>query len=142
MAESTVPDLAHQTASTEEQTRSEERYVPPAVDIYEDDQGLVLLADMPGVNPSDLDVQADHEVVTIRGATHHLAQGEPFYREFELSGYYRQFRIPREIDTDRITAEMKFGVLTLRLPRSERALPRRIDVVARDSNASREGGES
>lgn len=139
MAESTVPDLAHQTTPAHEQTRSEERYAPPPVDIYEDDEGLVLLADMPGVEPDDLDVQADHEAVTIKGAAKHLIHGEPIYREFELSGYYRQFRLPREIDTDRITAEFKFGVLSLKLPRSQQVLPRRIEVVPLARDSAREG---
>lgn len=130
MAERTVPVPATQTAATREPTRSEEVYVAPPVDIYEDDQGLIVLADLPGVEPAALDVRVDRGVLTIQGRANHLATGDPVYREYQLTGFFRQFQLPEEVDSGRISAELKHGVLTLRLPRSEAARPRRIEVRA------------
>ncbi len=128
MAEPTVPTPAPTAAPTREPTRAEETFVPPPVDIYEDDQGLVVLVDLPGVEPSGLDVRVDRGSLTIQGRAGHLASGDPVYREYQLTGFFRQFQLPEEVDTGRIAAELRNGVLTLRLPRAERAQPRRIEV--------------
>jgi HSP20 family protein len=125
-----VPRGQGQAAPTREPTRSEERYVPPAVDIYEDDQGLVLLADMPGVDPGALDVRVERGVLTVQARASHQTPGEPISREYELTGFFRQFQLPEEVDTEQISADMKHGVLTLRLPRAQRAQPRRIQIQA------------
>jgi HSP20 family protein len=136
MAERTVPTPpARQTEEQREPTRSEERFVAPPVDIYEDDQGLVVVADLPGADPGALDVRVEHGILTIQArattgqtAEGQAAQGGPVYREYELTGFYRQFQLPEEIDSARIEAELKQGVLTLRLPRAAPAQPRRIQV--------------
>jgi len=114
--------------ATMEPTHSEEEYTPSAVDIYEDDQGLVVLADLPGMEPGALDVRVDNRVLTIRGRTQHLATGTPVYREYELTGFFRQFQLPEEIDQAGIEADLKQGLLTLRLPRAAPAPSRRIEV--------------
>jgi HSP20 family protein len=111
-----------------EPTHSEEEFTPPAVDIYEDDQGLMVLADLPGMEPGALDVRVDNGVLTIRGRTQHLATGTPVYREYELTGFFRQFQLPEEIEQAGIEADLKQGVLTLRLPRAAPAPLRRIEV--------------
>lgn len=130
MVERTVPAPTGSAAATRELTRAEERYVAPPVDIFEDEQGLVVVADLPGVEPSALDVRVDRGVLTIQGRAAHLAPADPVYREYELSGFFRQFQLPEEVDAARISAELAHGVLTLRLPRAERAQPRRIEVRA------------
>ena len=129
MAEKTVATPAQQP-ETREPTRAEETYVAPPVDIYEDDTGLVVLADLPGVAPETLDVRVERGVLTIQARAHHLAEGEAIHREFQLSGFFRQFQLPEVIDTAKIEADLKQGVLTLRLPREEPAQPRRIQVRA------------
>jgi HSP20 family protein len=111
-----------------EATRSQEVFAPPPVDIYEDEQGLVVVADLPGVEPGALDVRVDQGVLTIQGRTQALATGTPLHREYELPGFFRQFQLPEEIDTGGIEAALAQGVLTLRLPRAAPAPPRRIDV--------------
>jgi len=103
-------------------------FVPPPVDIYEDEQGLVVVADLPGVEPGGLDGRVDQGVLTIQGRTQSLATGTPLHREYELTGFFRQFQLPEEIETGRIEAALTQGVLTLRLPRAAPAPPRRIDV--------------
>ena len=111
-----------------EETRSREVFAPPPVDIYEDDQGLVVVADLPGVEPGALDVRVEQGVLTLLGRTQALAGGTPLHREYELTGFFRQFQLPEEIDAGRIEAALTQGVLTLRLPRAAPAPPRRIAV--------------
>jgi len=129
MAEKTVPQFAHdKEAQGKEETRSQERYVTPAVDIYETREGLVVKADLPGVAKDALDVRVENNLLTIRGRAAHCAPGELLYREYELANFYRQFELSDKVDQLKISAELKNGVLTLNLPKAEEAKPRRIDV--------------
>jgi HSP20 family protein len=130
MAETTVPSAGGDSGVAREPTRSEENYGNPPVDIYEDEQGLVVIADLPGVEATALEVGVERGVLTIRGRAAHLISGEPVHREYELTGFYRQFQLPDEVDASRIEAELKHGVLFVRLPRTERSQPRRIEVKA------------
>jgi len=132
--ETTVPAPAQSQEaqeSTREETRADEVYVLPPVDIYEDEQGsLIVLADLPGVEPSALDIRVERGILTLQGRAKHMAPGEPIYREFELTGFFRQFRLPENIDDEAVEAELKHGVLRLYLRRAESAQPRRIEVRA------------
>jgi HSP20 family molecular chaperone IbpA len=129
MAEKTVAAQAQQkTPPSREETRSQERYVTPAVDIYETGDGLVVKADLPGVAKQDLDLRVENNLLTIRGKANHLAPGEPIYREYGLVNFFRQFELNEKVDQSKISAELKHGVLTLNLPKAEAAKPRQIDV--------------
>jgi HSP20 family molecular chaperone IbpA len=130
MAEQTVPMAGPQDRAAHEPTRSGQDYVSPAVDIYEDEQGLHVIADLPGVEPNAVDVRVDRGVLTIQAQANHLVKMGSVYREYELTGFFRQFQLPEEIDAAKIAAEMKNGVLILHLPRAERMKPRRIEVVS------------
>jgi HSP20 family molecular chaperone IbpA len=127
-AEPPAPGTAAGAPAAQEPTRAQEAFAAPPVDIYEDDQGLVVVADLPGVEPGALDVRVDHGLLTIQGRARSLAPGTPLHREYALTGFYRQFQLPEEIDAARIAADLRQGVLTLRLPRAAPAPPRRIDV--------------
>jgi HSP20 family molecular chaperone IbpA len=98
------------------------------VDIYEDNRGLVVVADLPGVEPSSVDVRVERGLLTIQAPAGTPITGQPQYREYELTGFFRQFQLPEEIDAAQIAADLKHGVLTLHLPRVERHQPRRIQV--------------
>jgi HSP20 family molecular chaperone IbpA len=111
-----------------EATRSREVFAPPPVDIYEDDRGLVVVVDLPGVEPGALDVRVEQGVLTLLGRARALAPGTPLHREYELTGFFRQFQLPEEIDPGGIEAALTQGVLTLRLPRAAPTPPRRIEV--------------
>jgi HSP20 family molecular chaperone IbpA len=130
MAEKTVANRSRQQQApvNREETRSDERYVTPAVDIYETAEGLVVKADLPGVSKDGLDVRVENNLLSIRGRASHAAPGEPVYREYELVNFFRQFELNDKVDQQRISAELKHGVLTLSLPKAEEAKPRRIDV--------------
>ena len=105
--------------------------VPP-VDIVEDGNGITLKADLPGVSKESLSIQVDGETLTVEGA---VALGESkelraLYAEVRVARYRRSFALGRDLDTERIEASMKNGVLTLRVPKREQAKPRRIAVRA------------
>jgi len=110
-----------------ESTR-DQHYVSPAVDIFETDDVLTLVVDMPGVGKEQLEIDVEQGLLSIAAATGEQVTGEPIYREFRPSGYYRQFKLLEEFDTSRAEAELQNGVLTLRLPKAESAKPRKIAV--------------
>ena len=128
MAEQTVAAPEAQKPSMTESTRHHERYVAPPVDIYETRDGLVVLADLPGVAKEALDVRVDHNMLTIRGHARHAVPGEVTYREYELVNFFRQFELSDKVDQSHITADLKSGVLTLNLPKAQEAKPRQIEV--------------
>ena len=129
MPEKTVATTGgKQMAQSKERTRMQERYMQPPVDIYEADEGLVLLADLPGVSPDDLKVRLEDGILTIQATAKHLVDAEPIYREFELYNFFRQFELSEQVDQERITASINHGVLRLYLPRVEKAKPREIPV--------------
>lgn len=129
MAEKTVAARAQsKTPSSREETRSQERYITPPVDIYETQEGLVVKADLPGVPKEGLDVRVENNLLTIRGKSTHAAPGDPIHREYELANFFRQFELSEKVDQLKISAELKHGVLTLSLPKAEEAKPRKIEI--------------
>lgn len=128
MAEKTVATADVRKPATTESTRNQERYITPPVDIYETRDGLVVLADLPGVSKEALDVRVDNNVLTIRGRADHTHPTDETYREYELVNFFRQFELSDKVDQQRITADLKHGVLTLTLPKAEEAKPRQIEV--------------
>jgi HSP20 family protein len=133
MAEKTVdvPNTqgTQEVADRPEGTRTRERYVTPPVDIYEMPDGLVVTADLPGVTHEHLDVRVDNHVLTIRAQADHAHLAEPTYREYELVNYFRQFELSDKVDESKISADLKYGVVTLMLPKAEEAKPRQIAVA-------------
>lgn len=109
-----------------------QRAVQPAVDVFEDGAGITLLADLPGVPREQLELRIEDNTLLIEGAVHpHTPDGlEAVYAEVRVPRYRRSFTLSRELDTARIDASLKDGVLTLRIPRLAHAQPRRIAVSA------------
>src|SRR5712692_5667595 len=128
MAEHTVAAPEVQKPPMTERTRHHERHVAPPVDIYETQDGLVVLADVPGVAQETLDVRVDHNVLTIRGHARHPDPGEGTHQEYELVNFFRQFALSDTVDQSHITADLKSGVLTLHVPKAPEAKPRQIAV--------------
>jgi HSP20 family protein len=106
--------------------------VLPAVDVFEDAAGITLLADMPGVPRERLDLKVEGDALLIEGAVQQLTpEGlDAVYAELRVPRYRRSFTLSRELDTSRIEASLKDGVLTLRIPKQAHAQPRRITVTA------------
>lgn len=115
-------------AQPTQSTREDERYLVPPVDIYETKQGLVVVADLPGVEKSDLDINVEEGILTIQARTKADERPNPVYREFRLLNFYRQFQLGEMVDQDKISAELKHGVLKLTLPKVEKAKPKKIEV--------------
>jgi len=116
--------------ATQEQTP--QRAVLPAVDVYEDDAGITLLADMPGVSRDLLELKVEGDALSIEGGVRAPTPDglEPVYAEVRVPRYRRTFTLSRELDSARIDASLKDGVLTLRIPKQAHAQPRRIEVQA------------
>jgi len=106
------------------------RVVSPWVDVYEEQAGITLRADLPGVNKDKLTLRVDNDTLLIEGEAILDVPGnmEMVYAELRLPRYRRSFTLSRELATDRIEANLKDGVLTVRIPRSEAALPRKIEI--------------
>jgi len=116
--------------STRETTRARERFVTPKVDIYETSEGLILMADMPGIEKNKLNISLEKGILTIEGRQDNGEDANYVFREFAPVGYYRRFELPAEIDQDRIEANLKGGALTLRLPKAAKVLPKKIEIKA------------
>jgi len=125
MKETTVPQQ-QQTAVAE--TRDESRTLTPPVDIFDVEDGLAVIVDMPGVGKDDLDVRVENDVLTLSGKPKSLLSQTPIYTEFQLANFYRQFQLSDRVDQEKIRAEAKNGVLTLHLPKAEKAKPKKIAV--------------
>ncbi len=104
----------------------------PPVDIYEDANGFTLLADLPGVTRERLSIQVDGNDLTIEGeaAIDMPENMDALYADVASTRYQRRFTLSNELATDDIRAEMKDGVLTLRMPKKAELQPRKIEVSA------------
>jgi HSP20 family protein len=112
-----------------ERTRDRLAFVP-RVDIYETDDTIVVVADMPGVDESSLDITLENNELTINGCVEPM-QLEDYsltYAEYREGDYVRSFRLSDEIDREGIEATLKNGVLCLNLPKVKEARTRKIEV--------------
>jgi HSP20 family molecular chaperone IbpA len=120
------------TVTTTDKTaaaRPEPALLPP-VDVVEDATGITLYADMPGVPRDKLSLRVDGEQLTLEGEMAlALPQGmEPSYADVTLSRYRRAFTLSKELDADKVSAELSNGVLRVRIPKADHAQPRKIAV--------------
>ena len=113
-----------------ETTRSGARYLTPPVDIVETEDGLTLVADVPGLDEQSLQISVEQGLLTIEGKAS-FGAGELLWREYAMDGYWRQFQLPDTFDADKARAEVRHGVLTLHLPKAEAAKPRKIAIETR-----------
>lgn len=103
----------------------------PAVDIREDDDKFVIVADVPGVEPKDIEIHMENGILTIKGEreTEKREQREGYKRiERAYGSFYRRFSLPDTADADRISAASKNGVLEIAVPKHEKVQPRKITV--------------
>jgi HSP20 family molecular chaperone IbpA len=123
-----VKEKAEVTAPAE-QTRPGLVFTP-AVDIFETEKEITLLADMPGVKAEELNIDLHENVLTLAGdvSAPEGADEVDVLREYNTGKYYRQFTLSQVIDQQKIKAEMKDGVLRLGLPKVKSAMPRKIEV--------------
>jgi HSP20 family molecular chaperone IbpA len=118
-----------EVAASAEQTRTGLVFTPD-VDIFENDNELILLADMPGVEPDSLKIDLRDNTLTLSGnvEAEDTSQEESLLVEYETGHYYRQFNMSEIIDQEKIEANLTDGVLRLTLPKVAKATPRQITV--------------
>lgn len=112
-----------------EEPRSDATLLPP-VDVVEDASGITVYADLPGVPKDRLDLQIEDGTLTIEGAVAlEVTEGmEATHVEVGLPRYRRAFTLSKELDVDKVVAELNNGVLKLRIPKAAHAQPRRIEI--------------
>jgi HSP20 family molecular chaperone IbpA len=115
--EESMPERSHQLPA-----------VAPLVDIYENEDEILLYADMPGVAKQDITVNVDNGKLAISGVRNLKTSGAANLEEFGDVEYSRIFSVPQTIDVAKVNAELNDGVLRLHLPKSETAKPREIEI--------------
>ncbi|MBU1567028.1 MAG: Hsp20/alpha crystallin family protein [Proteobacteria bacterium] len=110
--------------------RQEIRRAIPLVDIYENDEEILLYADMPGIAKDSITINVDNGKLEISGIRKLQITGTASWQEFGDIEYRRVFSVPQSIDVNKVNAELKEGVLKLHLPKTEAAKPRTIQISA------------
>jgi HSP20 family molecular chaperone IbpA len=133
MTEQELELQKQEITETEEMERTRDcRCFVPRADIYEVDDTIVIVADMPGVDENSVDIMLEKNILTINAYVN-LEDREGYaltYSEYEVGDYQRSFKISEEIDREKIEATIKDGVLRLFLPKSTEARTRKISVKA------------
>ncbi len=104
--------------------------IAPAVDIYENDDEILLHADMPGVEKDDIKVNIDNGKLELSGVRRLVTNGAVNWEEFGDVEFSRSFSVPQAIDVNKVNAQLRDGVLYLHLPKSDNAKPRQIAIQA------------
>lgn len=101
------------------------------IDVYENDEGYLVQAVVPGINPDQLDIQLDNQVLTIRGEWPQPQEGVTFHlRERATGRFERSIELPLPVNAEGVQARYEDGILTLQLPKAESVKPRRISIQA------------
>lgn len=124
---SNTSNIMKRNETSPESTR-ELNSITPEVDIFENEDEILLHADMPGVERENLSVHIDNGKLTLSGTRKLNAEGVVTWEEFGDAEYYRVFSVPQSIDIAKVNAELRDGVLRLHLPKSESAKPRQIEI--------------
>jgi HSP20 family molecular chaperone IbpA len=116
--------------ATKEERTVPGRFYVPYTDVYETDTALVLVMEMPGVSRDDLSITLEQDVLRVEGKIDFSKyEGlEPVYTEYNVGHYARSFSLSDRVDQEKISAKLEDGVLTLTLPKTARAQPRRIEI--------------
>jgi HSP20 family molecular chaperone IbpA len=116
--------------TSQQQAEAERAALLPPVDVIEDPNGITLFADLPGVPKDKLNLRIEADTLTIEGEVG-LAMPEGMqasHAEVQLPRYRRVFALSKELDAEKVSAELRHGVLKLRIPKVEHAQPRKIDI--------------
>jgi len=129
---STEANLSQRESEVQRRSEPQQRgqVVAPPVDVYENREEFLLIADMPGVVREDLRIHLDKGQLTIQAGRPESARGKLLAAEARATDYRRAFSVPQGIDVDKIAADLKDGVLYVHLPKSAELKPRQIQVRA------------
>jgi HSP20 family molecular chaperone IbpA len=114
----------------QESTNAARSFIP-VTDIFEDNQALTVVMELPGIQRDNVDVRVENNILTLEARLDHAKYHglRPVYTEYNVGNYVRSFELSGEIDQDAIRAELTDGVMTLTLPKAESAKPRRIPIT-------------
>ncbi len=131
MTDSKVLDtIEKKELETEQEKTVPGKYYVPYTDIFEEDDALIVVMEIPGVDRNDTEINVDKNILSVEAKISHAKYDglSPVYTEYNIGHYSRSFALSNEIDQDGISAKTEDGVLTLRLPKGKGAQPRRIEV--------------
>jgi len=130
MAQQEIRPQQKQEVEKKQESTVPARVFVPVTDIFETEQALTVVLEMPGVSKDSLDIGVENDVITISGQIDFAKyEGlQPLYTEYNIGNYSRSFQLSSKIEQEGISAELKDGVMTLVLPKSEKAKPRRISL--------------
>jgi HSP20 family protein len=119
-----------QELATKEEKTTPGRYFVPAADIFETDDALTVILEMPGVQKHNVNIALENDVLRVDGQIEfsNYKDMEPVYTEYNIGHYSRGFTLSNKIDQGKISAQLDSGVLTLTLPKARDAMPRRITL--------------
>lgn len=130
MSEQEMKFQEKKTATPDDEATKNQLYFAPHVDIFETEQEVTVVADIPGVKTEGVELSLENNILTIQGRR--LAAGNPAGRlileEYESGDYLRRFTVAETIDQDKIEATLADGVLKVRLPKTVPAQPKKIEV--------------
>jgi HSP20 family protein len=121
----------HESQPQDTQPRRDWTFAP-SVDIHDAGNEWVLVADIPGADPQNINITREDRVLTLHAPVQPRSPQSPPWRhlEYNVGDYYRTFRLGEDIDSEGVHAEYQHGVLTLHLPKAQRARPRKIPISA------------
>jgi HSP20 family molecular chaperone IbpA len=123
-------ELQEQREQRERVEQMRDRAIRPPVDVFEDEERIIVHADLPGVSQEKLSVTVEGQLLTIEGSADLLTPEnmKAAYAEFRTPRYQREFTLSGELDPNRIEATLRNGVLTVSIPKAEHAKPKKISV--------------
>ena len=115
--------------SGRESTIPARAFIPPT-DVFENEQSIIVVMEVPGIQRDHVDVKVENSVLTVEGRLDQSKYDglQPVYTEYNIGNYVRSFQLSSQIDQNGISAELRDGVMTLTLPKAETAKPRRIAI--------------
>ena len=128
MSKLPVKKEPNQPTSKSAESTSDISYISPAVDVYETENALAMILDMPGVSKDEIKVHIDKGIITITGNAKIPQKGDFRYLEFRPCDYKRSFELGAEINQEMIQADYKQGVLTIHMPRQEMVKNKEITI--------------
>lgn len=118
-----------ETAPVRKPERNGTAHIAPRYEVVEREQGYTVRLEMPGVGKEGLEIQADHETLTVRGRRNEASEGlTALYVERPWAEYFREFSMDDTVDWEKIAASVRDGIVSIDIPKASHARPRRIEV--------------
>lgn len=130
-ASNVLSTIEKKELETEQEHTAPGKHYAPYTDIFELDDALVVVMEIPGVDRNDTNINVEKNILSVEGKIGHSKYDgvKPVYTEYNIGHYSRSFSLSNEIDQDGITAKIEDGVLTLKLPKTKDVSPKRIEVL-------------